>query len=252
MADFASESGHWYAKDGSPAYTMKGANGQDRAVTLRDARKLNLLPSVTTICRLEAKPQLEKWKVQQACLSCMTLPRVPGESDDSFMGRALEDSKQQAIKAAARGTRIHGLIELAVGGNLQPDDMEIVTPVMTWIKVNFGGYQAFAERSFAGPGFGGKIDLFGMCADEAFVIDFKVKAGISSKNTLAYDEHITQLAAYANGMGAPAARCINLFIDADIPGVIVPHEWPDQDRDDGWQAFSCLLKLWQIRKGYAP
>jgi hypothetical protein len=256
MADFASESGHWYAPDGSPAYTMKGANGQERAVTLRDARKIGLLPSVTTICRLEAKPQLERWKIEQGMLSCLTLPRLPGESEDAFIKRALDDSKQQAIKAAARGTLIHGLLERAVGNDpmegVGADLMAIIGPVLKWLSVNFSGYAWSPERSFAGPGFGGKIDLFGMYGDKAVVIDFKVKSDIQPRKTLAYDEHITQLAAYAHGMGAPVARCLNLFIDASVSGVIVPHEWSSQERDNGWEAFSCLLKLWRLRKGYAP
>ena len=54
----ASQSGHWYLPDGAPAYEIRGTNGKVRPVTLRDARKLNLLPSVTTIMQCAAKPQL--------------------------------------------------------------------------------------------------------------------------------------------------------------------------------------------------
>ncbi len=45
----AQENGHWYTKDGTPAYTTIGKTGE-RATTLRDARKLGLLPSA---CRGE-------------------------------------------------------------------------------------------------------------------------------------------------------------------------------------------------------
>jgi hypothetical protein len=256
--DFASQAGHWYAPTGEPAYTVIGANGKERPTTIRDARKLGLLPSVTTICQLEAKPALTNWKIQQALLSAMTLPRVEGESDDSFMARALNDSKQQAIKAAERGTLIHGLIERAIGADpmegVGADLMAIIQPVLNWLSVNFSGYTWSPERSFAGTGFAGKIDLHGVSqsGNDAVVIDFKIKAGIAAKSVLAYDEHITQLAAYAYGIGAPIGRCINLFIDADVPGLIVPKEWTTEERDRGWLAFGCLLRLWQLRKGYAP
>ena len=253
--DFASQAGHWYAPTGEPAYTVIGANGKERPTTIRDARKLGLLPSVTTICQLEAKPALTNWKIQQALLSAMTLPRVEGESDDSFMARALNDSKQQAINAAARGTEIHGALERAAANLGVPvSHTEIVRPVMEWLRVNFAGYTWSPERSFAGTGFAGKIDLHGVSqsGNDAVVIDFKIKAGIAAKSVLAYDEHITQLAAYAYGIGAPIGRCINLFIDADVPGLIVPKEWTTEERDRGWLAFGCLLRLWQIRKGYAP
>jgi hypothetical protein len=259
MADFATESGHWYARDGSPAYTMTGANGKERAVTLRDARKIGLVPSVTTILRMENKEALNRWKIQQALLSALTLPRIEGESDDAFLSRALEDSKQQAIAAAARGTYIHGLLEESIKNGwlpptAAPEDRAIIIPVLGWLSDRFCGWKWSAERSFASVGFGGKIDLHGISPDgnQAVVIDFKVKADIHPNKTLAYDEHITQLAAYAYGIGAPIAQCVNLFIDADMPGVIVPKAWTPAERDTGWECFCCLLKLWQLRRDYAP
>ena len=258
IAGFATESTHWYSKDGSAAYSMIGANGKERPTTLRDAKKLGLLPSVTTIAQMEAKPQLTRWLVQQGMLACLTLPRMPDESDDQFMARALTDSREQSRKAAERGTYLHGLIEQAMTGEVfhaSDADMLIVQPVLTWLEVNFAGYSWQPERSFASElGYGGKIDLYGTRPDSpAVVIDFKCKADIHLKQKLAkdlaYDEHCSQLAAYANGLRHPDARCINLFIDTDVPGHIVPHEWPREQVEKGWQAFDCLLRLFQIRKG---
>ena len=56
---FTSESGHWYTQEGEPMYTIIGANGKERNTTLRDAKKENLVPSVTTILGMIAKPSLE-------------------------------------------------------------------------------------------------------------------------------------------------------------------------------------------------
>ena len=253
--DFADSAGHWYRRDGQPAYTIIGKNGRERNTTLRDAREHGLVPSVSTICRLEARPALERWKIEQACLACITLPRLQGESDDAFMSRALEDSRKQAQKAAERGTYLHGLIERAIGADplegVSGADMAIVTPVLSWISEHFQHpeWKRNPERSFAAAKFGGKIDLHCTTGNSAVVIDFKTKSGISKGKELAYDEHITQLAAYAYGIGAPIAQCINLFIDVDVPGLIVPKEWTTEERDLGWQAFSHLLGLWYVRKG---
>lgn len=255
--DFASESGHWYDASGRPRYTITGANGKDRATTLRDARKLGLVPSVTTILKMEAAPQLERWKIEQACLACMTLPRLPDESDDAFMARALQDSKAQVIKAAERGTYLHGLLEDSVHDGRIPfkasaADTAIIEPALTWLRVNFAGFQWLPERSFAHPsGFGGKLDLYGANSDAHVIVDYKFKSGIKPDKKLAYDNHCTQLAAYAYGLDHPTARCINLFIDSDTPGLIVPHEWAADDIACGWQAFSCLLSLWKCRKKVA-
>ena len=59
------EGGHWYTTTGEPAYTTIGANGSERNTTLRDARKLGLIPSVTTINNMLAKAGLNSWLQQQ-------------------------------------------------------------------------------------------------------------------------------------------------------------------------------------------
>ena len=48
------EGGHWYTRTGAPMYTVKGANGKERNTTLRDARKYDLVPLVTTILNVAA------------------------------------------------------------------------------------------------------------------------------------------------------------------------------------------------------
>ena len=70
---FTSESGHWYSLEGEPMYTIIGANGKERNTTLRDAKSIGLVPSVTTILGMVAKPALENWKITQAIKSAATL-----------------------------------------------------------------------------------------------------------------------------------------------------------------------------------
>ena len=49
---YTAESGHWYTRGGEPAYTVTGKNGKERNTTLRDARTMNLVPSVTTVLKV--------------------------------------------------------------------------------------------------------------------------------------------------------------------------------------------------------
>ena len=107
----ASESQHWYTKTGDPAYTVKNKDGHQRPTTLRDARKLGLVPSVTTIIKCAASPGLEAWKLQQMMLAALTLPRAPEESEESFISRIQTDSKEQAKMAAERGSEVHAALE---------------------------------------------------------------------------------------------------------------------------------------------
>lgn len=107
----AAESTHWYAPDGSPAYTVRGKNGKERNTTLRDARELGLVPSVTTIIKCAAAPGLEAWKQQQVLHAALTLPRIEGEPEKDYLERIMRDSQEQARKAAERGTEIHAAIQ---------------------------------------------------------------------------------------------------------------------------------------------
>ena len=107
---YASNAGHWYTRTGEPAYTVKGKNGTERPTTLRDARQLGLLPSVTTITNEANAPGLNNWKENQVLLSALTLPRIEGESEDVWVERIKADAKETAKKAADRGTQIHAWI----------------------------------------------------------------------------------------------------------------------------------------------
>jgi len=108
---FKSESGHWYTQEGEPMYTIIGANGKERNTTLRDAKSLGLVPSVTTIMGIIAKPSLETWKQKQLLNSFLTLEQGEDETIESFYYRCQTDSKQVGIQAAQQGTKIHGMIE---------------------------------------------------------------------------------------------------------------------------------------------
>ena len=97
---FTSESCHWYTQDGEPMYTIVGANGVERNTTLRDAKSLGLVPSVTTIIGMIAKPFLENWKIDQALKSAIALEKDADESDEDFFYRCKQDSKKIGLEAA--------------------------------------------------------------------------------------------------------------------------------------------------------
>lgn len=253
----ASQSGHWYQDDGRPAYEITGANGKVRPVTLRDARKLNLYPSVTTVMQCAAKPQLERWKVQQGILAALTLPRQNGEDDTVFAARAMEDSKQQSIQAAARGTALHEQIERHfLGRMIDAEYRPFVEPVIAWLREKFPRAEWQPERSFASPtGYGGKVDLYS--ASPAVVIDFKTKDFSDPDTVRGYDEQGIQLAAYQHGLGLQRdgdqwPERWNLFVSTRTPGLIVPWGWDADTFDRHWKMFCCLLDYWQADKGYQP
>ena len=249
LKDFASESGHWYAKDGTPAYTIVGKNGKERATTLRDARSLELVPSVTTILSVLAKPGLENWKQNQILMAALTMPRVEGETEQEYIARIIRDSKEQGFKAAEEGTRIHGAIEKYYLKEFwQPEYDKHVLAVVTAVEEKFGKQEWIAEKSFADELFGGKIDLH----SKEVVIDFKTKEFDIGKMPEAYDENIIQLAAYRWGLGYPYGncRCANVFISRNVPGLVHIVEHDKEEIKRGWEMFKNLLALWMQLKRF--
>ena len=248
------ESGHWYARDGSPAYTIVGKNGKERNTTLRDARSLDLVPSVTTIIRTAAAPGLERWKLQQTLLASLTLPREDGESLDDYAERVIKDSREYQNQAMNLGTEIHGSLEKAfLGESFEVTHLPFVTAVREALQERYGTLTWVAEESFASPeGFGGKIDLY---TPAGIVIDFKTKAFNDPDKVSGFDEHLMQLAAYAYGMEEkhPALfdRAANVFISTTVPGLVKVVEWTAEDIERGWKMFSALLQFWQIKNRYA-
>lgn len=233
-----SESGHWYAADGSPAYRIIGKNGVERNTRLTDARERGLVPSVTTISGLLAKPGLNSWLQQQVLLAALTLPRAEGESEENWLQRVMSDARSTGREAADRGTRLHGVLEDFYRGK-NYDFPEFVTKVHTALESHFGANHIWeAERSFAYGGYGGKVDLI----STNIVVDFKSKEGDLSKVT-PYHEQIMQLAAYRQGLGLPTARCANVYFTESGDVRLIEHS--EQDLADAWECFQYLLAFYR-------
>lgn len=247
-----SEGGHWYTRAGECCYEIRGANGNMRSVTLRDARKLGLVPGFSSVAAMEAKPQLERWKIEQALMAALTLPRIEWETDEQFMARARDDSFEQARKASERGTQIHGAIQSSFEDKpIAAETLPYVYPAKSWLIEKFGHDHWIPERSFAHPlGYGGKIDISNSVY--RVVGDFKCKDFDESKDAddLSWPEMCMQLTSYANGLGMPDATKVNLFVSTRVPGLIRAKVWTPDEEKTAWEAFKCLLRLWQLRKNF--
>jgi len=245
----AAESNHWYHRSGVPAYSVMGANGKERPTTLRDARKMNLVPSVTTIIKSAASPGLEAWKLNQMMLAALTLPRVADEPEEEFISRIQRDSKEHAKMAAERGTNVHTAIESMYSGVMHAEYAEHQAGVYREIEKEFGITEFQPEKAFSHEiGFGGKVDLFTPAyQNRGLVIDIKTKEFSDPAKVAGYDEHMMQLAAYRVGLGIPDADCANVFVSVTVPGLVVINKWSQEDLARGWVMFESLLKFWQAK-----
>lgn len=249
MSDYTSEAGHWYKPDGTPVYTMIGANGKERNTTLRDAKKFGYYPSVTSIDCLE-KPQLTKWKLEQIAKTCHASPVRDGEDCDAYADRILRfyATEGMAKKALDAGTDIHADIEKTLTEDVRvtsPEASAAIDELFRWC----GPYDFHVEKSFAHPlGYGGKCDVH----KDGFVADFKGKDFDEDWMPEVYENHWMQLAAYRQGFGMPNARCAIIYISRTVPGLARLVEIPQEDLVHGWKLFKALLETWKIKNRYNP
>ena len=252
--------GHYYSAQGTPCHTqitMTGVNkGKERNTNLRDARKLNLYPSVTTILGIMDKGALTSWKINQAVLASLTCPRKDDETEKAWVYRVIHQDATEGAKAAAEeGTRIHNVLEDYYNGQTPHiDDAGIVQAVTHAIKAEIGDYGWIPEETsvHAEQGYAGTVDLH----SPDWVLDFKTKDGDLEK-VQCYDDHYRQLAAYRESLGLPEAQCANVFISRDSkdengrPFVkVVIHK--EAKTVKAWEEFKAILNCWQVIKGYKP
>lgn len=244
------EAGHWYTREGLPAYTVIGANGKERATTLRDARKENLVPSVTTILKVANNPVLNQWIQKQVLYAALTLPRIEGENDDDFIARVMVDSKEQGKQAADLGTDIHASIQAFYDGKDDESYVDHRKGCVRALQERYGDLVWIPERAFAHDmGFGGKCDLHNPQGD-GIVVDIKTKDFGPDDKIDGYDEHLMQLAAYRVGLGIPSAECANVFVSRTTPGCTYIKEWTQEELERGWLMFHNLLRFWQIKNNH--
>ena len=247
---------HWYDSEGNPNH-FAGKDG--KPTTLREARKLGLYPSVTTVGQVVAKFALTNWLQEQAVLQSLYTPRA--RFDDipklAWAKRVVADAKEKTMAKADAGTDIHDVLEeFQQIGHAVLDFMgvsdeyhDMCDAVMELIeeKTGLDFFDDFkSETRFCDTenGYAGMCDLHG----EGWVIDYKSKDSVDDK-TRGWPEQAEQLAAYAHGLGIPNARLANVFISRSDPTQVV---WYEHRDPMAWERFRHALMLWQVTKKYGP
>ena len=233
--------GHWYDKDGAPKH-HEGKDGKD--TTLREARKLGLFPSVTTIGQVKYKFGLEKWKIETVCKYALT------QGEDKDVRTVVNEAFEELDNQAQAGTDIHDILEkFQAHMEIATEDEAMCVAVMELIeeKTDLDFFDDFTpEERFCDTelGFAGMCDLH----NEHWIIDYKSKDTVDAK-TRGWPEQAEQLAAYAHGLGYPDARLANVFISREDPTQVV---WFEHKDPMAWERFRHTLMLWQVEKKYGP
>lgn len=251
-------SSHWYHRDGTSCHEVLGkSTGLPRPTNVTDARKLNLVPSVTNILNMKAKPALMTWLQDNAILSALATPQKPGESESNWHSRIAEESERIGKEAAEWGTALHEQIEqLHVGGAFMGhgEILEYVAGYEKWFRTEVESVIA-AEASVVHPmGYAGRLDLHAMMiGGRRAIIDAKSQKLKGRPKGNFYIEWSMQLAAYADCLrepGEPLPLLISVIIPSDAPGPAQAKVWDNGEA--ALEAFHACFKLWCFEKGYVP
>jgi hypothetical protein len=247
------EGGHYYDFDGKAVFEVPNkSKGGMRPTTLKDCKALNLLPSVTTVMKVMAAPELDRWKQQQVLMASLTLPRNPGESDEQYCSRIMEDAFKQVEEAADLGTQIHKALENHFQGlPYAPEMEEYVAPVKKWVAENNVKFIKH-ELRLVNPiiGYAGTTDALIEKDGVLHVLDYKSRKTKPEYKITPWGKEPMQIAAYA--VIAEARRGVNLYISTTEPGRIGEAWYDEATIDKEFEAFKHVCALWQHINNYKP
>lgn len=262
-------SSHWYTAAGKPMYEVPRADGSGmKPTTLREARLMKLVPSVTSVLGIVRKPFLESWKTNQYLETALEFAES-GKFTAENIDTVVEAAEARMTVARDTGSTYHSELEQVVQWweNREGFDYYSLTIPDKTLLALADWYHRFelrarhVEMPFAcAAGYGGCIDWVGMSrlgdgpAVYLTLIDWKTQATKQNQSFKTYPEWAVQLAAYAYGIGKPDALLVNVCISTTEPGRIEHFVWDRRDNDDNYQAFMDAFAVWRsvLGKNYDP
>jgi hypothetical protein len=248
---------HWYTDEGEPAHITTAADGQERSVTVADARDRGLLPSVTSILGVINKPGLSAWKHGLALRAGLSI----GQSGQSDPHAAVKEARAffelQASAVADFGKRLHAsLAALAAGYEPEPprtpEESAALSELRHWFRHKVERV-LWSEKVLVsnGRGYAGQADLLIVHRQYGLtLIDLKTtKLGERPEK---YPEWLYQLAGYWAALRVPGVRCMNVLLDNNGLRAGMELLWGEEEIERGLEAFEAALVIWRHQKCYDP
>ena len=251
---------HWYRRSGQPCYKLpcKNKPGTMRATTKADAKKLDLVPSVTTISKIVYSFGLERWKEGQILQAAWETDSgrisIPPLTYEQWCIKVKCKANEISATAADIGEEIHHAIldELLVTGKLGGKYIEWQKTFADWWKKQewFRKQDYMVTQEGYIPtkyGYGGRYDIYVQAnfPTTDIILDLKTQ-NTKGKPFTFYRSWGRQLSAYAQALNA--GRLISIAMDSHDSERIEAYEWPD---------YGALLKefeasqlLWKSENGF--
>jgi hypothetical protein len=248
------QAGHWYTAEGESAHVVIGKNGKERNTTVADARKMGLYPSVTSILGIMDKPQLTAWKIEQAIMSSLTLPKEENERLEDYAKRVVRDSRESTSKAAEHGTKMHTEMENILLGRAVSRDEKLAPYIETFKKWADENVEKtyWCEKGLVGAGYAGRCDAYVRLSGIGdAIIDLKNRK-VNPKYDPFYDTDCAQLWAYRTASENPQCACVSVVLASNDPTNIMIKVWDDEELYQAGIAFCAMQKVWSWVKQYTP
>lgn len=263
--------GHYYTLDGDACHTQAtktGAKNKTRPTTVKDARKLKLLPSVTTVMEDITKGAFADWGKRNVLRIAGGIPLIDCENVQEWIGEILKIDNKERDDTFKFGTAIHHEIEVALNhGEWDEALNDYVCPALDAVWAM--DLQEMATESVtvnSEIGYAGCVDLSGWMQDKEsmveiptvpVIVDFKTKKTKVGEKIDVSETYPWQLAAYhvsKFGKGQrevhPLAKAALVFISSTEPGR-VEIKWFDRaELEHAWECFKAAHKLWCLRNNY--
>lgn len=250
---------HWYDCSNGEGKTQHDA-------TLREARKQNLYPSVTTVDKEEFPNEfLTQWKMNEMANSAYDNPPMAHEEKEAYVNRLYELSGHKAATAADFGKELHAAIDdypqLSLDDQLKP-----------WIEEFGNWYDDFIVMPHAKEkivwdddlGVAGTMDFSGCSRDHGdIIIDWKSQRLKEDKNGKVkpnfYPGWCRQLSFYgvceakkANTYPKSMPTIASVVIDSNKPRPPIVKIWSQEEVRFHYEEFVTAAVHYFRRKDFWP
>lgn len=249
---FFSQSSHFYKcpKDGP----IEAAHDLD----LRQARKVNAFPSITTVLKERANAGLDTWKQNMIFDTVVKNPRGSDETVEDYKDRIAELSGKKGSEAADFGTILHDALDqypqLPLDPDLRPYVQAFAPSYEKHVKERVCSEIMLADYDL---GVAGRTDLIADTYEWGLaVIDYKTSKFKSGKPSF-WSSYIVQLAFYAKTYQKMKGLkdcpvIINVGINSENPTEPVWKRYSTEEQQAAYAEFLAIAFLWFSTKNYWP
>jgi len=226
---------------------------------LRDARRVNGLPSPTTVLGILSSPGLLHYFKRQIFEATATTTRDPNWTDDEYYAAVTKYADEHGQAARDKGGDFHSLVQRfhmkpVLGQHCHSGDplFPQFSAYVDWYLTN-GRRSLMVEQAVIGQGYAGRVDHVAEMMDgKVLCLDCKTQDTTKKKGKFTYyDQWPIQLGAYAGACKIPIDGLMSVAVSSNLPAVVETKLW-ERPVDYYHDIFLGLLKFWKHSNEYYP